>query len=454
MLRAGDRNSWTRGIQAGFSLSLAVFSVCASASAKSVTAAPFPFTPPKKAAQLNYPPLPIEIAERIQGVKKKTTGHQGESALTRDWALASIGFFDVFSSMASSAASATIAKTSPAETCGNEVVVAVIDTGIDYTHNDLKDNLWVNSGETGAWEPPAELRAQGITCRDKSCNGIDDDGNGYVDDVVGWDFVHDVPLPYDTHGHGTHISGIITASSASTSFGASPGCPRAMIMPLKYYDNSGAGYNNLANTVRAIHYAVRNGAHIINYSGGGADPASAEKAAIEEASKKGILFVAAAGNDGHNNDQVPYFPASYGLDNIIGVASINKQNQLLPSSNWGKTVQVGAPGLMVLSTLPEGKFGTMSGTSQATAFVTGAAALLESQMKHRSVTDYRRVKHWIVESTKPLKGNEKRTILSGGLLSLPKAVAMQKDDLKKGAPALAPAPELAQRPNTRGAQLR
>src|SRR5262249_38710451 len=152
------------------------------------------------------------------------------------------------------------------------------------------------------------------------------------------------------------------------------------------------GYNNLQNTVRAIQFAVQHGAQIINYSGGGADPALAERMAIEEAEKKGILFVAAAGNDGHNNDVAPYYPASYPLDNIVSVASITKQNQLLPSSNFGKTVYIAAPGLSILSSLPGGRFGTMSGTSQATAFVTGAAALLASQFKDKRSFDYLKVK--------------------------------------------------------------
>ncbi len=394
--------------------------------------------------QLQYPALPSEISERAtstaRGVKKVSPVVKTDGAIAKDWALSAIGFFDLLSP------SFSMTRVGAAE-CGTPITVAVVDTGIDYTHPDLKDLVWTNSGESGPWEPPVELRSQ-ITCRDKSCNGIDDDKNGFIDDVVGWDFVHDVPLPYDNHGHGTHIAGIV-ASTANAGLAPGTNCQRVQIMPLKYYDNSGAGFNNLANTVRAIQYAVKAGADIINYSGGGSDPAASERAAIEDAHKKGILFIAAAGNDGHSNDQIPYYPASYGLENIIGVASLNKQNQLLPSSNFGKTVQVAAPGLSILSTLPEGKFGTMSGTSQATAFVTGTAALLASQMKSKSGDDYKQVRAWILDGVKPLKGNEKNTLLSAGILSLPKTILAQRDSLKKApkvVPPLAASQDLAARP--------
>jgi subtilisin family serine protease len=362
---------------------------------------------PKQTASLNYPPLPQEIEDKIHGVKRKITEPAKlDSAIGQQWGLVNVGFFDAFTPLVQPIKTTT----SP---CSSDVVVAVVDTGVDYTHPDLRDNIWINKGEVGAWGPPGALAGKGIACRDKSCNGIDDDGNGFVDDVAGWDFVHDVPLPYDTHGHGTHIAGIIAAEAAN-GVGITGICPDVSIMPLKYYDNSGGGYNNLQNTVRAIQYAVRNGAQIINYSGGGADPAMTERMAIEEAQRKGILFVAAAGNDGHNNEQNHYFPASYPLDNIIGVASVNHENRLLPSSNYGRTVQLAAPGLAILSALPEGRFGTMSGTSQATAFVTGAAALLASQ-SHGKSFDYRKIKSWLVESAKPMRGNEHKTLVAGGL---------------------------------------
>lgn len=359
----------------------------------------------KRVQQLNYPALAQETLDRIQKKKKADPGPlQLDSMLSQDWGLAHIGFFESFTPLVQPLKTST-------ELCSSDVVVAVVDTGIDYTHPDLKDNLWVNAGEIPE-------------------NGIDDDGNGFIDDVVGWDFVHEVPLPYDTHGHGSHIAGIIS-SSAANGVGVSGVCPRVSVMALKYYDNSGIGYNNLQNTVRAIQYAVKMGAHIINYSGGGSDPAVNERLAVEEAKKQGVLFVAAAGNDGHNNDLQPYYPASYGLDNIVSVASITKQNQLLPSSNFGKSVQIAAPGLNILSALPGNRFGTMSGTSQATAFVTGAAALLASQWKDKKQIDYHIVKKWLEEGAVPIKGNDSRTLVSSGMLSIPGALKAAVSGLKK-----------------------
>lgn len=376
----------------------------------------------KRVQQLNYPTLTEETLERIHTGKKSNPGPmQLDNMLSQDWALSNIGFFDSFTPLVQPLKATT-------ELCSSDVVVAVVDTGIDYTHPDLKDNLWINKGESGPWKPSPGMVDTG--CRDKSCNGIDDDGNGFIDDVVGWDFVHEVPLPYDTHGHGSHIAGIISASAAN-GVGITGICPRVSIMALKYYDNSGIGYNNLQNTVRAIQYAVKMGAHIINYSGGGSDPAMNERIAVEEAEKHGILFVAAAGNDGHNNDLQPYYPASYGLSNIISVASITKANQLLPSSNFGKTVHVAAPGFGILSALPGQRFGTMSGTSQATAFVTGAAALLASQWKDKKQIDFTLIKKWINEGAASMKGNDAHTLVSSGLLSIPGSLKASLNDLKK-----------------------
>jgi subtilisin family serine protease len=210
-------------------------------------------------------------------------------------------------------------------------------------------------------------------------------------------------------------------------------------MALKYYDSSGAGFNNLQNTVKAFHYANKMGAHIINYSGGGAEAASAERMALEDSKSRGILVVAAAGNDGRSNDIMPYYPASYPLDNIISVASINRQDQLLPSSNFGKGVHVAAPGLSVLSTLPGGRFGMMTGTSQATAFVTGAAALLASQFKDIKDFDYQAIKTWLLKGVRSMPDNsQNNTLVSNGIISVSGSLKQAKGwTTQKGAPSIA-----------------
>ncbi len=249
---------------------------------------------------------------------------------------------------------------------GRKIIVAVIDTGADTSHPDLKDNIWTNPGESGMDE----------TGRDKSSNGIDDDGNGYIDDIHGWNFVFDNENVEDDHGHGTHIAGIIGASGAHRLSGVAP---NVSMMILKYFDPRKPQQNPLAATIRAIHYAVANGANVINYSGGGLSPSAEEFAALQEACAHGILVVAAAGNEKSNSDHFKYYPADYKLPNIMSVTAINSRTNVLDSSNYGiKTVDIAAPGEDILSTLPGGDYGLMTGTSQATAFATGVAVLVMS----------------------------------------------------------------------------
>ncbi|MGE3388068.1 MAG: S8 family serine peptidase, partial [Bdellovibrionales bacterium] len=185
-------------------------------------------------------------------------------------------------------------------TGSKDIVVAIIDTGIDVRHPDLADNIWTNKGETGV----------DVKGRNKATNGVDDDGNGYVDDVHGWNFVSNSNDLTDNHGHGTHIAGIIGAVGGN-GIGISGISPKVSLMALKYYDPKAPGVNNLLNTVKAMQYAVKMRASIINYSGGGLDPSPEERRAVELAQKQGILFVAAAGNERSNSDVKAYYPADY-----------------------------------------------------------------------------------------------------------------------------------------------
>lgn len=261
-----------------------------------------------------------------------------------------------------------------------EIVVAVIDTGIDVQHEDLKANLWKNPGEMG-------LDKNG---KDKSKNGIDDDGNGFIDDVHGWNFVSSNNRLDDNHGHGTHIAGIIGAE-AGNGKGIAGIAPKVSLMVLKYYDPKVPHTDNLKNTIDSIRYAIKMKAHIINYSGGGTEFSQEEKSAIEEARAAGILFVAAAGNERSNSDHHKYYPADYGLSNIISVTAIDPSTQVLASSNYGvETVDIAAPGQNILSTLPGNSYGNMTGTSQATAFVTGAAVLVMAHKENFVPEDIRK----------------------------------------------------------------
>lgn len=248
------------------------------------------------------------------------------------------------------------------------VVVAVIDTGIDINHEDIKSNLWKNPGETG-------LDKNG---KDKASNGIDDDKNGYVDDVYGWNFVGSTHDLTDNHGHGTHIAGIIGAEAGNQK-GISGISPEVSLMIIKYYDPKVTNTDNLKNTINSINYAIKMGAQIINYSGGGTDYSQEEFEAVKKAEKNGILFVAAAGNERSNSDQFHYYPADYKLTNIISVTAMDPSKDVLSTSNFGtETVDIAAPGQNIISTLPGNSYGFMTGTSQATAFVTGAAVLVKA----------------------------------------------------------------------------
>lgn len=262
-----------------------------------------------------------------------------------------------------------------------DVVVAVIDTGIDPKHPDLKSNLWYDSSTKET-------------------------------QVYGWNFVANKPNPMDEHGHGTHVAGIVGAVT-NPKAGISGVARHVSIMSVKYYADGNSGSVNLRNTVKAIEYAVERGARIINYSGGGPEFSEDEYLAIKKAEAKGVIFVAAAGNEHQDTDQVSnfYYPSAYRLSNIISVAATDINNNLLKSSNWGKTrVDVAAPGENIYSTLPGGRYGYMSGTSQATAFVSGLAALLLAQNPKLKPTEVREI---IMKSVDRLPQLE-RKVATGG----------------------------------------
>ncbi len=263
-----------------------------------------------------------------------------------------------------------------------DIIVAVIDTGCDVHHPALRKNIWINSGESGLDEDGSP----------KSSNGIDDDKNGFIDDFQGWNFVANSPDVTDEHGHGTHIAGLIGGSNGVA--------PRVSLMVLKYFDEKTSGEQNLSNTIRAIKYAVKNGAKIINYSGGGIIRSEEEENIIRWAARQGVLFVAAAGNEGLNSDFFHFYPANYDLPNILSVGASDRNGALIKISNFGKsTVDIVAPGKNIYSTLPNGQYGYMTGTSQSTAFITGLAALVMSRFDDRRPTA---IISRIIDSGRPL----------------------------------------------------
>ncbi len=299
------------------------------------------------------------------------------------------------------------------------IVVAIVDTGVDKNHPEINSNLWKNAGETGAY-----IDSQSGKIKYKENDGVDNDHNGYADDVYGWDFTQDKcgdklcilgAEPQDEHGHGTHVAGIIGAAG-NNGQGISGISPQVSLMILKYYDTHASGADNLKNSIRALRYAVEHGAHIINYSGGGPQFVKEEFEILKQAERKGILVVAAAGNEGEDIEKQQYYPASYELNNILSVASLNQKDELSSSSNYGGKVDVAAPGENIYSTLPlnKGKYGSMTGTSQATAFVTGIAALVLAQNQdwvgHGAA---RRIKSKITHSVRKLEALKDKVISSG-----------------------------------------
>ncbi len=275
------------------------------------------------------------------------------------FSMSDVGSMAGSSSYLATGAPIQVTSTWPTINPSDVPIVAVIDTGLDTTHPIISTTgaLWTNAGEIDN-------------------NGIDDDGNGYVDDIHGWNFVSNSKTMIDDDGHGTHVAGIILG--VTQDIYTSP-YPAAIIriMPLKFLD--GSGYGRTSDAIRAIYYAVNNGATVLNNSWGGPSYSSALHEAITYSYNAGVLFVAAAGNSGSNNDVSPMYPASYDVPNVLAVAATTDSDALAYFSNYGSnSVHLASPGVFILSSVPGG-YATMSGTSMATPFVTGLAALMKAE---------------------------------------------------------------------------
>jgi len=245
-------------------------------------------------------------------------------------------------------------------TIGGDIIVGVVDSGVDYTHPDLAANMWRNPGEIPD-------------------DGIDNDGNGYVDDVVGIDTVNNTGDPLDDLGHGTHCAGTIAGVGNNTQ-GVVGVCWRARIMALKFIAGDGAG--NAFGALACIEYAIHHGARVLNNSWGGGPYSQALQDMIALAEASNVLFCAAAGNGGRdgigdNNDLTPDYPSSYPNSNVLAVAASDFRDALAVFSNYGSnSVDVAAPGVDIISTVPGNRYALYNGTSMATPHVCGAAALL------------------------------------------------------------------------------
>ena len=270
-----------------------------------------------------------------------------------------------------------------------DMIVAVIDTGADYNHEDLSFNMWRNPNPT-------------------------------QNDIVGFDFVHNDGLPFDDNEHGTHCSGVIGAVGGN-GIGISGVNQRVSIMALKFLSGEGSG--TTADAIRAIDYAITHGAKVMSNSWGGTgdDQNQALKDAIDRAKAKDVLFIAAAGNDSANNDDATHasYPAAFNNDNLISVAATDSTDKLAFFSNYGKTTtHLAAPGVNVYSTVPGNKYAQLSGTSMAAPHVAGAAALVWSA--HPS-WNYKQVKAALMNTVDQVSSLNGKTV-TGGRLNVFKAV--------------------------------
>lgn len=290
-------------------------------------------------------------------------------------------------------------------TSAASMIVAIIDSGTQWDHPDLDDNIWVNAGEIAN-------------------NGVDDDNNGYVDDVRGWDFFSNDNNPTDLQdGHGTHTAGTVGAEG-NNGIGVAGVAWDVQLMPLRFLGTNGG---STSDAILAINYAVANGSQLSNNSWGGGPFSNSLFNAISSAAANDHLFVAAAGNDLEDTDVFPHYPSSYTLGNIISVAAIDNQGALSifpsvssPGSNYGATsVDLGAPGSDIASTYPTDTYVWNSGTSMAAPHVAGAAAIVWAENPGWTYAQVRDQIFNTVDANAAMNGI---TVL-GGVLNLDAALA-------------------------------
>lgn len=283
----------------------------------------------------------------------------------------------------------------------NEVVIGVVDTGVLFNHSDLRDNMWVNPFETQ--------------------NGADSDGNGIIDDIHGYNSINKSGNANDDNGHGTHVAGII-AARGNNGLGISGVSWNSKIMSLKFLAADGSG--TMADAIEVIEYAInmkKRGVNlrVLNNSWGGNMYSFALENVIKSANENDILFIAAAGNQGINNDTNHSFPANYNVQNVISVAAIDNNGNLANFSNYGANkVHIAAPGVNILSTYLNNSYSSLSGTSMAAPFVSGVAALLLSTEPNLNTQT---IKERILSSAKPMN-TLNGLVRTAGMLSAARAL--------------------------------
>jgi len=291
------------------------------------------------------------------------------------------------------------------------VIIAIIDTGVDYSHEDLKLNIWSNKSEIAN-------------------DNIDNDNNGYIDDIHGWNFVENSNVVYSKlpiDDHGTHIAGIIAGSSNNIGIKGIISDPLVKIMILKVVDLT-SNNNQQENLINAITYADKMGADICNISFGTYFYDQKLKDVID---KSKMMFVVAAGNSnlqGQDLNVVPLYPAAYTSENIISVANLQCDGKLNLTSNYGlKSVDIAAPGTSIWSTLTDNNYGYLTGTSMATPMVTGILAMIYSNYNYISLYDAKKI---LLNSCEKIPGLEDK-VFTGGIPNASKALSYDKESIEK-----------------------
>ncbi len=275
--------------------------------------------------------------------------------------------------------------------------IAIIDTGIQLNHPDLQANIWTNPGEIAG-------------------NGLDDDGNGYVDDINGWDFYYGDNNPSDGNGHGTHTAGTVGAVG-NNGVGVAGVNWRCKLVALKFLSDGGSG--STSGAIAAVQYCTRMNIRISNNSWGGGGYSQSLYDAIASSRSIGHVFVAAAGNNGSNNDSTPFYPASYNLDNIIAVAATDNDDRRASFSNYGRTsVDLGAPGVNIFSTYTGSSYRYLDGTSMAAPHVAGVAGLLYGRNPGWT---YTQVRDRIFSTVRPVSALANITV-TGGVVNAAAAI--------------------------------
>lgn len=315
----------------------------------------------------------------------RAIGTPNDPDFSKLWGLKNDGQADSAGQLGTKGVDINAGKAWDITTGSEKVLVAVIDTGINYNHPDLKDNVWTNQAEANG-KP-----------------GVDDDNNGYVDDIHGYNFVGNNGDPMDDHGHGSHCSGTI-GGRGNDGKGIVGVNWNVKIMAAKFLAADGSG--SLDGAIKSIAYANKMGAKVLSNSWGGGGFSQALKDVIETTNKSGALFVAAAGNESNNNDTNPSYPASYDVANVVSVAAIDNKGKIASFSNYGKkAVHIGAPGVKIYSSTLGSSYDSWSGTSMATPHVSGVAALViaNEAKKKRGISNID-LRNRLISTAKPVAG--------------------------------------------------